>query len=420
MSDTAESSAGPAPRPQDNSPPVANPKRAKTGRRGAGMVWLVLILAALLAAFGWYRYRDLFQGELATAPPPSAATTPDPALATDLSALRRSLDDASGVNRALREQVLGLTQRVGLLEDGFAGVERGAAPGVDGVRLAEADFLLRLGEERLRLFADVSGARAAFELADQQLAEVSDPRATSVRQTLALERDALAGIASADLPVILGRLDGLAAGINRWPLKGRASPLTGGDDSEPGWWKRTATVLDRYFRVRRTDPAEQSSGGPLLRERVALDLSRARLLLLRGEGEAARGAIEAVQMSLQSQFDTRDEAVAQALSVLVELRTAPLAPTLPALGESRRELARLRGLPFTNTPDPDLQPSANPDRVEPPQDSVRPGAPDPIAAAAAEDSTLSPESAAEAGPAVDAESAEPTDPDGSLPPTQDL
>ncbi len=143
--------------------------------------------------------------------------------------MQRNLDDAARVNRALREQVLGLTQRVGLVEDGLAGMERGAAPGVDAVRLAEADFLLRLGEERLRLFGDVAGARASFELADAQLAEVADPRATSVRQTLALERDALAAIAVADLPVILGRLDGLADGVSRWPLRGRDAAPAAGD-----------------------------------------------------------------------------------------------------------------------------------------------------------------------------------------------
>ena len=150
--------------------------------------------------------------------------------------------------------MLGLTQRVGLVEDGLAGIERGAAPGVDAVRLAEADFLLRLGEERLRLFGDVAGARTSFELADAQLAEVSDPRATSVRQTLALERDALAAIAVADLPVILGRLDGVAEGVSRWPLRGRDGAPAADGTVQAGWWRRAANSIDRYFRVRRIDP----------------------------------------------------------------------------------------------------------------------------------------------------------------------
>ena len=83
---------------------------------------------------------------------------------------------------------------------------------------------------------------------------------------------------------------------------------------------------------------------------MMLDLSRARLLLLRGEGGMALRAIDAVRTSLQAEFDAADEGVAAALTVLDEIRSAPLAPALPALGESRRELARLRGLPERAAP----------------------------------------------------------------------
>lgn len=308
-----------------------------------------MLLLAL--GYGWYRFGTGPGNDTADSIAAAPEATDTQLAANPLTALQRSLDDAAGVNRALREQVLGLTQRVGLLEDGFAGMERGAAPGVDAVRLAEADFLLRLGEERLRLFGDVSGARISFELADDQLAEVSDPRATSVRQTLALERDTLAAITVADIPVILGRLDGLAADTDNWPLKGRQHASSDSKAPANAWWNRASTALDRYFRVRRTDPNERASGGPLLRERLQLDFSRARLLLLRGQGEAARAAIVSARAALQAHFDESDEHVAQALSIMGELLAAPLAPVLPTLGESRRELARLRGITLRTTTD---------------------------------------------------------------------
>lgn len=333
--------------------------------------WLLLGLAVLAPGAWWLLQRE------AAEPPrvPAASSAPSVAsVATDeIDELKRSLDDAARVNRALREQVLGLTQRVGLVEDGLAGMERGAAPGVDAVRLAEADFLLRLGDEKLRLFGDLGGAKIAFELADAQLAEVSDPRATSVRQTLALERDALAAVAVADLPVLLGRLDGLADGVSRWPLRGHALPADGSDEGGSGWWQRAADSLDRYFRVRRVDPAENAAGGPLLRERVALDLSRARLLLLRGEGALALRAVESTRSTVQAQFDASDEQVRRALAVLDELRAAPLAPSLPTLGESRRELARLRGAELGPTqavpaPEPDASGAYSVPAESPPAD----------------------------------------------------
>lgn len=355
MSDSADTSADAAPQS-----PEATPLKAasqKSARKRSGVIWLVLLLlVAAVLVYGWFRFGSLLRAESAdsdTSAPAQSIASPSPALTSELAALQRSLDDAAGVNRALREQVLGLTQRVGLLEDGFSGMERGAAPGVDAVRFAEADFLLRLGEERLRLFGDVVGARNAFDLADEQLTEISDPRATTVRQTLALERDALASVAVSDVPVLLGRLDRLAAQTADWPLKGRDRPA----DAAPGeagssWWGRAGRAVDRYFRVRRTDPSERAGGGPLLRERLELDFSRARLLILRGQGDAARKAIASARVDLQTHFDASDESVAQALSVMRELLAAPLSPTLPALGESRRELARLRGVTLRGAADP--------------------------------------------------------------------
>lgn len=368
MPELDESISGPADQPDGPSPADAGVPLSAPVARARRRAWPWLLLVVLLALGGSYLWYRFLRPDPASSAPDTAnvaASTAAAIAASDTAALQRSLDDAARVNRALREQVLGLTQRVGLVEDGLAGVERGASPGVDAVLLAEADFLLRLGEERLSLFADVNGARETYALADQQLAEVSDPRAASVRQTLALERDALAAIAVADLPVILGRLDGLAAQVDHWPLQGRddaAADSAHGGPAEPGWWTRVTGAVDRYFRVRRVDPSERASGGPLLRERIALDLSRARLLLLRGEGAAALTAIEAVRATLQSQFDSSDSAVIHALSVIDEVRTAPLSPQLPTLGEARRELARMRGVMLSP---PTAAPDANAD-VAPP------------------------------------------------------
>jgi len=394
MSDTADSPESLASRPDGQSEVPAMRVSAPARRRSVWRwLWLPLLIG-VLAATVWFRYgRDLGVDTLSGVETPQSAA---PIAAVEVEVLRRGLDDAARVNRAMREQVLGLNQRVGLLEDGLAGVERGAAPGIDAVRLAEADFLLRLGEERLRLFADVAGARDAFALADAQLSEVSDPRATSVRQTLALERDALAAVAVADLPVILARLDRLADGVANWPLRGREGAVDAGTGANPpGWWERLTGALDRYFRVRRVDPNERDGAGPLLRERIALDLTRARLLLLRAQGAPALAAIESVRATVTREFDGADAAVTQALGVLDEVRVAPLTPQWPELGESRRELARLRGVPaaLPAATAPDVIPAAPMTDAPTPEIEVAPATP--AEAPSSDDMIAAPDAAAD-------------------------
>ncbi len=303
-----------------------------------------IAVLALLAAVAWYRWgpSPAVEPINSSAPVITAESAELTRVRAELAALHSRLEDSAKVNRSLREQVLGLTQRVGLVEDGLSGLERGAAPGLDALRLVEADYLLRLGEQRLALFGDVAATRSAFELADAQLAQASDPGATAVRQTLALERDALAAIAVADLPVILARLGALADGVAHWSLKSSEGTEPAPGSEPPGWWTRLRASLDGYFRVRRLDPGEALRGGPLLRERIALDLARARMLLLRGEAPAALPLLDSLRRDIAANFAVSDARVARALATLDEVRVAPLVPNLPALGESRRELTRLR------------------------------------------------------------------------------
>lgn len=321
---------------------------APASPRPRSAAWRGLLLGtALLAATAMAAWWALGRNQAAKAPAVVADSGPqvaaDAELSAELGVLQRRLDDAARVNRALREQVLGLTQRVGLLEEGVAAVERGGAPGMDALRLAEADFLLQLAEQRMRLYGDIEGARLALGLADAQLAEVADPGVTSVRQTLALERDALAAAALPDLPLLLARIERLAESVVSWSLA-RKTDDAGEEAAQTGWWRRLLGAVDRYFRVRRVDPAERSLGGPLLRETLALEFSSARLLLLRGEQALAMQSLGRARTRIAEHFDLGEAGPRQALVMLDEWLAAPWNRPPPRLGEARRELARLRGV----------------------------------------------------------------------------
>ncbi len=327
--------------------PLPKPPRARA-RTWLGLVLLLGAIAAGVWLWAPWRSLALPAGSTASAPAagPSAGPAVEPAAApapvvSETDVLRNRLDDLASVNRTLRAQVLSLTQRLGLVEDGIDNVRRGDAPGIDGLRIEEAHLLLGLAEQRLLLLGDRSGALVALDVADAQLREVARLEVARVRQTLALEREALRGAgAGIDVPVVLGRLDQLAAAVQDWPGS-RSEAVAAPADA--GWTARIGAALDRYFRVRRVGGESDSLAGPLARERLLLELSRTRWLLLRGDLPAVAGALASARAVVAAAFPAEDAAVAAGLATLDELTALPWTAEAPGLGEARRELARLRG-----------------------------------------------------------------------------
>ena len=82
-------------------------------------------------------------------------------------------------------------ERAALLEDAVARLADNRLRGEVMLRLNEAEFLLLLGEERLRLFGDVPAAIQAYNLSEAALASLDDPVLATLRQTLAHRRRAV-------------------------------------------------------------------------------------------------------------------------------------------------------------------------------------------------------------------------------------
>lgn len=341
-------------------------------RRAAAWIVLVLVFGAIgVAIWAWAPWRASPAqpaDQRASAPAePAAATTTPAAVVSEVEVLHDRLEDLARINRTLREQVLSLTQRLSLVEEAIDNARRGEAPGIDGLRLEEANWLLGLAEQRLALLGDRRGALAALDLADAQLREVAEIEVARVRQALALERAALrAGGFGIDVPAVLGRLDQLAAAVDNWPDK---PPDALALPADAGWTARVLAGLDRYFRVRRIAGDERAPAGPLARERLLLELSRSRWLLLRGDWPATAQALATVRRLVATAFPTEDAAVAAGLSTLDELIALPWHAEPPRLGEARSELARLRAAaagaagdpPATSAPGmSDAQPTAAP------------------------------------------------------------
>ncbi|WP_019399312.1 uroporphyrinogen-III C-methyltransferase [Pseudoxanthomonas sp. GW2] len=287
------------------------------------LAWLLVPLVLVLAgAFAWHAWRQqqarLHDRNADQARQLETLIARMDNLRSDLATQSRLIRDASNANRVLRDEVLGLGQRNALLEDNVARLAASSRDGSRSARLDEAELLLVMGAQRLRIAGDVEGARRAYALAASLLEGLHDPDLLNLRQTLAEERAALDRLGPGPRAAIAARLDAVAARLADLPLEAPAA-----DEGRPQpWWQRALAPL---VQVRPAGSHELLTGS----ERIAaettlqLELTLARAALERGDAPAFGSALQRAQAAIRR-----------------------LWPDSPALREVQGQLQALRGQPL--------------------------------------------------------------------------
>lgn len=363
----SENDTPPDPAPAEPAPPppiVASrpPKPAKPPPRGRGAAGATALLLALLAlagvAYGGWRIWLLDRGgqrdgkSLAALQQQVASL--DAAVARvsgERAALRQRLADADTVNRSLREEMLGVSERTRNLEDAVANLSAKSLSGHDSMLLDEAETLLRMAQQRYALFHDAEGALKAYALADQTLAAVDDASFAGVRQSLNAEREALSATHPATRSSDLAALARLRATLPELPTKPLDAPPP---KATQGFWQRAWRTLSSLVRVHR------DSGAPLdvadariARELAALDVAQAEAALLAYDDASWRAALTRVDATLGADFDGKAAAVQQAQASIRRMLDSRPAAAAPRLGAALAELRNLRAVRAAGTPKPD-------------------------------------------------------------------
>lgn len=298
--------------------------------------WPWLLVFALLAALVWtawqWRERDLqAQAQLID------STRRLDALEQRLHLLRRDqraqrerLQHADATNRVLRDELLGISQRAALLEDSLARLAESGRDSAQSLRLDEAELLLSLGAQRLRIAGDLDGARRAYALAADVVDGLADPEFVSLRQTLAQERAALDASGVEPRARVLAQLAALGDGlIADAPARERRS-----EQVQP-WWRR---AFGRLIDVRRSDDAIVPPGERAAAEAaLQLELTLARAAAERRDTAGFRAALRRAQNLLERLWPA-----SPALARLRTLATTELSPELPTLGSTLLQLRQLR------------------------------------------------------------------------------
>ncbi len=321
--------------------PAPRPHRGAPWR----LILLVVVLAALAAAAYWWLHETREHGSQradALVARVEALGSSGDQLKRDVESLRARLADAESINRSLREELLNAGERARAVEDAVSHLAEQRLTSRDALALNEAEFLLQLAGERLRLFNDAAAAITAYRLADSALAAAEDPLFASVRQTIAAEIAALEAAQPLQTRATLdtlGDLRGRLAGLPTRPNDVR-KPDAAASES------RFARVFGQFVRISHVDaqPALQVRDAALARSLAALDLRAAEAALFARDADAFAAALGRARSEIAAAFDADAAEVTAVLAEVDRLAVSPMAPKLPELGSALAELRNLRNV----------------------------------------------------------------------------
>ena len=248
---------------------------------------------------------------------------------------------------ALQGSVRSNGLRLSTVESGLTSVAASNQNSSVELDIAEIDFLLRVANERLQLFADLPAADLALQAADVQIEALSDPMYLSVRQRIATSRQALAVVPRLDSVELSARITAMQAGIPKLPFRGEVESEPEAElPADAGWWTNLKQTLSSLVTVRRRVADDETllslEDKDYLRQGLWLQLESARLALMRNDAGTYQGSLQRVSKTLEQFFKNGSTAVEALLLDVAALEQAEVAPELPDISAPWTQLRQLR------------------------------------------------------------------------------
>ena len=356
----ARSAAGETDVAVEAAPPDAAAPKPR-GRRGlyflSGLALICAVCATSAAAFLWWQYR-LFNADLSQTDTDTGYALE--AVRSDLSGLDSRLADVISAQDATSEETTELGDRLDALPGRLLNLEErlNATQGVseDARRRwlrAEAEYYLTVANAELTLAGRWDNATSALQLADEKLLELANPALSGVRERIATELMALRAVRLPDIEGLSFSLGRLAEGGRTLPLRTGLPGSFAADAAVPTaspsglarvWLSLKSAIAGMVSIERRDDPVARSLSREeqaLLRQQFELELTLARVALVRGQPDAYRDSIETARALLARHFDQTAVSVDSAAALLDEMVGLTIAPDRPDISGS---LSLLRGI----------------------------------------------------------------------------
>lgn len=219
--------------------------------------------------------------------------------------------------------------------------------------LAEAEYLLRLANQRVMLERSASNAIALLQAADKIIAQVAgglgDADLFAIRQAIARELAALKLVPEVDKDGLYLQLQALAEQAGKLPRVPANSLLGGGEapaaeEDAEAWWPRikqelraVAGVLDQYIKIDDIEappnPLVDSHIAQIVGLNLRIAMEQAQVALLREESDLYQRSLNEAS-ALVDKYFIESPAAEQYLAQLEQLKGQNVAPQLPDISQS--------------------------------------------------------------------------------------
>lgn len=218
--------------------------------------------------------------------------------------------------------------------------------------LAEAEYLLRLANQRILTERQTANALSLMTSADEILRDINDPSLFAVRQSIADDITALRMSGTVDREGLFLRIGSLISSVDRLSVPApRVEPKTAVDPidySDRTWLERLGDnarlAFEKMFsfvRIERRDLPLKSmlteSQEAVIRDSVRLLLEQARLALLREQQVVYQQSLDRAAALVKEHF-MDDQVASVFIEELHELDTVSVRQSLPSLTGSIRAL----------------------------------------------------------------------------------
>ncbi len=355
--------------PVTPSPVPAAARPAPAARKSSSAVaWLALLLVLALAGGAAWYLQGVMQREAALQQRLAGLETVTGQLAAVTGQEQDSLDQLEQLDQLSQRWQLQLQQAMGELQgqaerqaQAVQSVEeelatlrtelaRFSAHDRESWSLAEAEYLLRLSNQRLIMAGDTVAAQALLASADAVLRGLDDVSLHSVRSAVASDLAAVRAVPKVDVEGIYVRLSALAEQADKLVIfqfpERDARPR---DATQEDWqarlqqgYEQALLKLSDYVIIRRRDVPMQALMDPqwegLVRQNLRMLLEQAQVALLSSNQALYESSLERAQHWV-AQFFESDAAAAQAMArEITQLAALQVQVSMPEISRSLEAL----------------------------------------------------------------------------------